>query len=183
MVFVEGALPGRARRASASSQTKPKFDIGARTLDPASPPPAGASRAARISASAAAAPRSTPTRARRWPPSSAGWRTTSRASARSSPRRMLPIVYGEEWGYRRRARLSVRHVDKKGGAMVGLPRAALDLRRRHARVPRAAASGLRADPAAARAGRKRSRSASACRRSRSRWATTPPCWCSATCCR
>jgi len=32
---------------------------------------------------------------------------------------MLPIVYGEEWGYRRRARWSVRHVPSKGGAMVG----------------------------------------------------------------
>jgi len=32
---------------------------------------------------------------------------------------MLPIVYGEEWGYRRRARLSARHVPKKGGALVG----------------------------------------------------------------
>jgi 23S rRNA (uracil1939-C5)-methyltransferase len=32
---------------------------------------------------------------------------------------MLPIIYGEEWGYRRRARLSVRHVPGKGGAMVG----------------------------------------------------------------
>ena len=47
----------------------------------------GASRAARTSACAAAAPRSTPTRARRWPPSSAGWRTAWSASARSSPRR------------------------------------------------------------------------------------------------
>jgi 23S rRNA (uracil1939-C5)-methyltransferase len=35
------------------------------------------------------------------------------------PETMLPIVYGEEWGYRRRARLSVRHVTSKGGAMVG----------------------------------------------------------------
>ena len=32
---------------------------------------------------------------------------------------MLPIVYGEEWGYRRRARLSARYVPKKGGALVG----------------------------------------------------------------
>jgi 23S rRNA (uracil1939-C5)-methyltransferase len=32
---------------------------------------------------------------------------------------MLPIVYGEEWGYRRRGRWSVRHVPSKGGAMVG----------------------------------------------------------------
>jgi 23S rRNA (uracil1939-C5)-methyltransferase len=36
-----------------------------------------------------------------------------------APETMLPIVYGEEWGYRRRARLSVRRVDKKGGVLVG----------------------------------------------------------------
>ncbi|MSQ55587.1 MAG: 23S rRNA (uracil(1939)-C(5))-methyltransferase RlmD [Betaproteobacteria bacterium] len=36
-----------------------------------------------------------------------------------APESMLPIVYGEEWGYRHRARLSVRHVPKKGGALVG----------------------------------------------------------------
>lgn len=33
--------------------------------------------------------------------------------------RLLPIVYGEEWGYRHRARLSVRRVAKKGGVLVG----------------------------------------------------------------
>jgi 23S rRNA (uracil1939-C5)-methyltransferase len=32
---------------------------------------------------------------------------------------MLPIVYGEEWGYRHRARLAVRRVAKKGGVLVG----------------------------------------------------------------
>jgi 23S rRNA (uracil1939-C5)-methyltransferase len=32
---------------------------------------------------------------------------------------LLPIVYGEEWHYRRRARLGARFVDKKGGALVG----------------------------------------------------------------
>ncbi len=36
-----------------------------------------------------------------------------------APETMLPIVYGQEWGYRRRARLSVRRVDKKGGVLVG----------------------------------------------------------------
>ncbi len=35
------------------------------------------------------------------------------------PDTLLPIVYGPEWGYRRRARLSVRHVPSRGGAMVG----------------------------------------------------------------
>ena len=32
---------------------------------------------------------------------------------------LLPPIYGKEWGYRRRARLSVRYVEKKGGALVG----------------------------------------------------------------
>jgi 23S rRNA (uracil1939-C5)-methyltransferase len=32
---------------------------------------------------------------------------------------LLPIVQGAQWGYRRRARLSVRHVPTKGGALVG----------------------------------------------------------------
>ena len=33
--------------------------------------------------------------------------------------RMLPAIYGPAWGYRHRARLSVRHVAKKGGVLVG----------------------------------------------------------------
>ena len=32
---------------------------------------------------------------------------------------MLPPIYGQEWGYRYRARLSVRYVEAKGGALVG----------------------------------------------------------------
>jgi 23S rRNA (uracil1939-C5)-methyltransferase len=32
---------------------------------------------------------------------------------------LLPIIYGDDWGYRRRARLSARFVPKKGGALVG----------------------------------------------------------------
>jgi 23S rRNA (uracil1939-C5)-methyltransferase len=35
------------------------------------------------------------------------------------PESLLAPIYGEEWGYRRRARLSVRYVEKKGGALVG----------------------------------------------------------------
>jgi 23S rRNA (uracil1939-C5)-methyltransferase len=38
---------------------------------------------------------------------------------KTSPERWLPSVQGEEWGYRRRARLSVRRVPKKGGVLVG----------------------------------------------------------------
>ncbi len=32
---------------------------------------------------------------------------------------LLPIIYGAEWGYRRRARLSVRYVPSRGGVLVG----------------------------------------------------------------
>ncbi|MCL4762604.1 MAG: 23S rRNA (uracil(1939)-C(5))-methyltransferase RlmD, partial [Burkholderiales bacterium] len=35
------------------------------------------------------------------------------------PGRLLPPVHGPAWGYRFRARLSVRHVPKKGGVLVG----------------------------------------------------------------
>jgi 23S rRNA (uracil1939-C5)-methyltransferase len=36
-----------------------------------------------------------------------------------APQTLLPIVYGPSWRYRRRARLSVRYVAGKGGALVG----------------------------------------------------------------
>jgi 23S rRNA (uracil1939-C5)-methyltransferase len=38
---------------------------------------------------------------------------------RVRPERMLPAVHGPAWGYRHRARLTVRYVAKKGGALVG----------------------------------------------------------------
>ena len=39
--------------------------------------------------------------------------------AKVPPPRILPAVLGEPWGYRYRARLSVRNVPKKGGVLVG----------------------------------------------------------------
>ncbi len=39
--------------------------------------------------------------------------------ARLRPETMLPPISGPAWGYRRRARLSVRNVAKKGGVLVG----------------------------------------------------------------
>lgn len=35
------------------------------------------------------------------------------------PETLMPIVYGAEWGYRHRARFTVRRVAKKGGVLVG----------------------------------------------------------------
>jgi 23S rRNA (uracil1939-C5)-methyltransferase len=39
--------------------------------------------------------------------------------ARLKPETMLPPIVGPSWGYRRRARLTVRKVEKKGGVLVG----------------------------------------------------------------
>jgi len=36
-----------------------------------------------------------------------------------APATVAPAITGEAWGYRRRARLSVKHVAKKGGVLVG----------------------------------------------------------------
>ena len=36
-----------------------------------------------------------------------------------SPAQVAPAITGAPWGYRRRARLSVKHVAKKGGVLVG----------------------------------------------------------------
>jgi 23S rRNA (uracil1939-C5)-methyltransferase len=36
-----------------------------------------------------------------------------------SPEAMLPPIHGPAWGYRHRARLSVKHVERKGGVLVG----------------------------------------------------------------
>lgn len=38
---------------------------------------------------------------------------------RVRPESVLPPVHGEPWGYRHRARLGVRHLPSKGGALVG----------------------------------------------------------------
>jgi len=38
---------------------------------------------------------------------------------RVKPEQMLPAIHGPEWEYRHRARLTVRYVPKKGGALVG----------------------------------------------------------------
>lgn len=38
---------------------------------------------------------------------------------RLRPEQMLPAIYGPAWGYRHRARFTVRYVPKKGGALVG----------------------------------------------------------------
>lgn len=117
VVFVEGALAGETVDARVL-RSKPKFDTA---------------RAVAILV---------PSSGRRTPPcpyyESCGGCAIQHADARTQvaakqrwledcferigkvqPEAMLAPIYGEEWGYRRRARLSVRYVEKKGGAMVG----------------------------------------------------------------
>lgn len=116
-MFVEGALGGETVDVQVS-RTKPKFDIA---------------RAVSVLKAASG---------RRAPPcpwyESCGGCAIQHADARTQvaakqrwledcferigkvrPESMLAPIYGEEWGYRRRARLSVRYVEKKGGALVG----------------------------------------------------------------
>jgi 23S rRNA (uracil1939-C5)-methyltransferase len=117
VVFVEGALGGETVDAVVG-RSKPKFDT-ARTVAVLKP-----------------------SSGRRTPPcpwyESCGGCIVQHADARTQvaakqrwledcferigklrPEGMLAPIYGAEWGYRHRARLSVRYVEKKGGAMVG----------------------------------------------------------------
>ena len=117
MVFVEGALPGE--RAAVQILTgRRKFDIG---------------RALSIQQ---------PSAGRRTPPcphfgrcggcavqhadlatqltAKESWLVQNLARiGKVEPERVLPAITAEEWGYRHRARLSVRRVPKKGGVLVG----------------------------------------------------------------
>lgn len=117
MVFVEGALPGE--RASVVITTGgPRFDLGrAKQLLVESPgrraPPCPhfgvcggcATQHADLATQMAA---------------KQDWLLQNLARiGKVHPERVLPGVTGEEWGYRHRARLSVRRVQKKGGVMVG----------------------------------------------------------------
>ena len=117
VVFVEGALPGE-RVASTRVTGKRKFDIARVT--------------AVLEASAGRREPRCPHFGR------CGGCATQHADSRTQmaakqrwledclerigkvkPETLLPIVYGPEWGYRARARLSVRYVQSRGGAMVG----------------------------------------------------------------
>jgi 23S rRNA (uracil1939-C5)-methyltransferase len=62
---------------------------------------------------------------------------------RVTPALLLPPLHGPAWGYRTRARLSVRHVPKKGGVLVGFHERkssyVADMRECHVLTPRVSA--------------------------------------------
>jgi 23S rRNA (uracil1939-C5)-methyltransferase len=116
VVFVEGVLPGE-RAVVSVFQHKRKFDTGRamRILQPSA-----GRREARCPhfgvcggcATQHADERTQMAAKQRW------LEDCLERIGKVTPETLMPIVYGPEWGYRHRARLSVRHVPSKG-AMVG----------------------------------------------------------------
>lgn len=117
MAFVEGALPGE-RAVVRLYRHKPRFALG-RMISVENPsaerraprcPHFGVCGGCVLQHAQAAAQ----LEAKR------NWLEQSLARiGKTAPERWLPSLQGEEWGYRRRARLSVRRVPKKGGVLVG----------------------------------------------------------------
>ena len=116
VVFVEGALPGE-RAEVRIFQKKPKYEVGqALSLLDHSPgrrepgcPHFGACGGC---ATQHADERTQMAAKQRW------LEDCLERIGKVEPESVQPIVYGPEWGYRHRARLSVRHVPGRG-AMVG----------------------------------------------------------------
>lgn len=117
MVFVEGALPGE-RAAVRLFKQKSRFALGRVTslVNPSAArrvprcPHFGVCGGCVLQHAEAAAQM----QAKR------NWLEQNLARiGKAAPERWLPTLQGEEWGYRRRARLSVRRVPKKGGVLVG----------------------------------------------------------------
>jgi 23S rRNA (uracil1939-C5)-methyltransferase len=116
VVFVEGALPGE-RVSFEKLAGKRKFDIARTTaiLDPS--PGRREARCPHFGVCGGCATQHADERTQmaakqRW------LEDCLERIGKVAPETLLPIVYGPEWGYRHRARLSVRHVPSKG-AMVG----------------------------------------------------------------
>ena len=117
VVFVEGALPGERVEAQLLRR-KPKFDL-ARTV--AILRESSARRAPRCRYFGVCGGCATQhIDARTQLAAKQRWLEDSLARiGQVRPESVLPIVYGQEWGYRHRARLTVRRVAKKGGVLVG----------------------------------------------------------------
>ena len=117
MVFVEGALPGEDAEVRIFKQGR-KFDVGAATAIAHHSPGRREPHCAHFGfcggcATQHADERTQMAAKQRW------LEDCLERIGKVKPGTLLPIVYGEEWGYRHRARLSVRRVEKKGGVLVG----------------------------------------------------------------
>jgi len=117
VVFVEGALPGE-RVLARVTRRKPSFDVAAldRVIRPSAQrvtPPCpnfgicGGCAMQHLEPAAQVAVKQRALEDSLW------------HIGKVRPRRILPPLHGPSWGYRYRARFSVRLVDKKGGVLVG----------------------------------------------------------------
>ncbi len=116
-IFVEGALPGE-RVHALPVRTKPTFEIARVTTVVK----ASASRVTPRCPHFGVCGGCTLQHAHPSLQVAAKQRALEEALARIGrvrPERMLPPIEGPAWGYRYRARLTVRHVAKKGGVLVG----------------------------------------------------------------
>jgi 23S rRNA (uracil1939-C5)-methyltransferase len=117
VVFVEGALPGEDAEVRIFKQGR-KFDVGAATAIAHHSPGRRKPHCAHFGVCGGCATQHADERTQmaakqRW------LEDCLERIGKVKPETLLPIVYGEEWGYRHRARLSVRRVEKKGGVLVG----------------------------------------------------------------
>ena len=117
MVFVEGALPGE-RVGFAKVAAKRKFDLARTTSIVERSPGRRDPRCPHFGVCGGCATQHADERTQmaakqRW------LEDCLERIGRVEPDTLLPIVYGPEWGYRHRARLSARYVPSRGGAMVG----------------------------------------------------------------
>ncbi len=117
VVFVEGALPGE-RAAVRVFRRKPKFEVAKATAILEASRERRAPRCPHFGVCGGCvlqhAEAALQLEAKR------NWLEQNLARiGKVAPQRWLPSVQGEDWGYRRRARLSVRRVPKKGGVLVG----------------------------------------------------------------
>lgn len=117
VVFVEGALPPE-RAAVHIFQKKRKFDLGRATavIEPSSG--RRAPRCPHFGVCGGCATQHADSRTQM--AAKQRWLEDNLARiGKVRPDTLLPIVYGPEWGYRHRARLSVRRVPSRGGVLVG----------------------------------------------------------------
>jgi len=117
VVFIEGALPGEDAQVRIFKQGR-KFDVGAAISLAHHSPGRRQPRCAHFGVCGGCATQHADERTQmaakqRW------LEDCLERIGKVKPETLLPIVYGEEWGYRHRARLSVRRVEKKGGVLVG----------------------------------------------------------------
>ncbi|HEU4530688.1 MAG TPA: 23S rRNA (uracil(1939)-C(5))-methyltransferase RlmD [Steroidobacteraceae bacterium] len=117
VVFVEGALPGE-RVAARKISGKRKFDLARATQILGPSPGRREPRCPHFGVCGGCATQHADERTQmaakqRW------LEDNLERIGKVCPESLLPIVYGPEWGYRRRARLSVRRVPSRGGVLVG----------------------------------------------------------------